>query len=178
MKLNVYRYLAWPTIWFLLIGYKCRSEKFDCYRVGRKFEVETDHKPLIRFLGEKDLLQLPLRVQRFKKSLMRYDFFHILYRPSDPPGYEDRDMHKCGMVECYVASNMKTILPQNFRECELSQASLEDETCHVLKNLILSEWLVKVSELSPELKRLYQVCDSFTLYGNIFMNKPHLFIPE
>ena len=109
---------------------------------------------------------------------MRYDFFHILYRPSDPPGYEDRDMHKCGMVECYVASNMKTILPQNFRECELSQASLEDETCHVLKNLISSEWLVKVSELSPELKRLYQVCDSFTLYGNIFMNKPHLFIPE
>ena len=38
-------------------GYKCRSEKFDFYLVGRKFEVETDHKPLISFLGEKDLLE-------------------------------------------------------------------------------------------------------------------------
>ena len=74
MKLYVYRYLTWPTKWFLLIGYKCRNEKFEFYLVGRKSEVETDHKPLISFLGEKDLLQLPLRVLRFKMRLMRYDF--------------------------------------------------------------------------------------------------------
>ena len=80
----------------------------------------------------------------------------FLSRPSDPPGYEDRDTHDCGMVECHVARNMKTILPQSFRERELSQASLEDETCRELKNLISSEWLVNVSELYPELKRLYQ----------------------
>ena len=35
----------------------------------------------------------------------------FLSRPSDPPGYEDRDTHDCGMVECHVARNMKTILP-------------------------------------------------------------------
>ena len=77
-------------------------------------------------------------------------------RPSDPPGYEDRDTHNCGMVECHVACNMKTILPQNFRERELSQASFEDETCCELKNLISSEWLANVSELYSVLKRLYQ----------------------
>jgi len=40
--------------------------------------VETDHKPLVSILGEKDLTSLPIRVQRFKLRLMRYDFeiFH------------------------------------------------------------------------------------------------------
>jgi len=60
----------------LAITWAC--EKFDFYLVGRRFEIETDHKPLISLLGEKDLSQLPLRVQRFKMRLMRYDFsiFH------------------------------------------------------------------------------------------------------
>ena len=172
------------------LGITWACEKFDFYLVGRKFEVETDHKPLISLLGEKDLSQLPLRVQRFKMRLMRYDFSishtpgscmyiaDFLSRPSNPPGYEDRDIHECGMVECYVASNMKRILPQNFRERELSQASLEDETCRELKNLISSEWLVNVSELSPALKRLYQVRDKITLYGDIIMYESRLFIPE
>ena len=35
-------------------------EKFDYYLVGRKFEVETDHKPLVPILGEKDLTSLPI----------------------------------------------------------------------------------------------------------------------
>ena len=48
------------------LGITWACEKFDFFLVGRKFEVETDHKPLIALLGEKDLSQLPVRVQRFK----------------------------------------------------------------------------------------------------------------
>ena len=40
----------------------------------RAFQIETDHKPLVSLLGKKDLSQLPLRVQRFKLRMMRFDY--------------------------------------------------------------------------------------------------------
>ena len=55
-------------------------EKFDYCLVGRKFQVETDHSPLVKLLGVKDLGSLPLRVQRFKLRLMRYDLSFFLRR--------------------------------------------------------------------------------------------------
>jgi len=35
----------------LAITWAC--EKFDFYVAGRKFEIETDHKPLISILGKR-----------------------------------------------------------------------------------------------------------------------------
>ena len=60
----------------LAITWVC--EKFDFYLMGRAFQIETDHKPLVSLLGEKDLSQLPLRVQRFKLRMMCFDYesFH------------------------------------------------------------------------------------------------------
>lgn len=42
--------------------------------VGMHFKVETDHKPLVSLLGNKDLEELPPRIQRFKMRLMRFTF--------------------------------------------------------------------------------------------------------
>ena len=42
------------------------GEKFDYCLVGRSFEIETNHKPFICLLAEKDLSQLPLIVKRLK----------------------------------------------------------------------------------------------------------------
>ena len=46
--------------------------------MGRAFQIETNHKPLVSLLGEKDLFQLPLRAHRFKLRMMRFDYeiFH------------------------------------------------------------------------------------------------------
>ena len=42
--------------------------------IGMRFKVETDHKPLIPLLSTKLIDELPVRIQRFRMRLMRFDF--------------------------------------------------------------------------------------------------------
>ena len=49
-------------------------ERYSDYLIGLKFSIETDHKPLVPLFSMKLLDELPLRVQRFRMRMMRYDF--------------------------------------------------------------------------------------------------------
>ena len=55
-------------------------ENFLMYLLGRTFQMETDHKPLVPLLSSKNLDALPSRVLRFRLRLMRYNFT-IMYMP-------------------------------------------------------------------------------------------------
>ncbi len=50
------------------------SEKFLDYILGRKFELETDHKPLIPLLSNKQLDLMPPRILRFRLRLSKFDY--------------------------------------------------------------------------------------------------------
>ena len=49
-------------------------ERFRDYLIGLSFHIETDHKPLVPLLSTKNLDEMPLRVQRFRLRLMRYQY--------------------------------------------------------------------------------------------------------
>ena len=49
-------------------------ERYSDYLVGLQFNIETDHKPLIPPFYTKLLDELPIRVQRFRMRMMRFDF--------------------------------------------------------------------------------------------------------
>lgn len=49
-------------------------ERLADYLVGLTFHIITDHKPLVPLFSSKKLDELPLRVQRFRLQMMRYDF--------------------------------------------------------------------------------------------------------
>ena len=49
-------------------------EKFLSYLLGKRFVIETDHKPLVPLLGTKHLDTLPPRALHFRLRLDRYDF--------------------------------------------------------------------------------------------------------
>ena len=54
-------------------------ERFADYLIGISFHIQTDHKPLVPLLSTKLLDELPIRVQRFRMRLMRYDFTYQPY---------------------------------------------------------------------------------------------------
>ena len=56
----------------LAVTWSC--DKFSCYILGRHFDIETDHKPLIPLLSTKNLDNLPPRILRFRLRLARYDY--------------------------------------------------------------------------------------------------------
>ena len=49
-------------------------DKFSDYVLGRSFQIETDHKPLVPLLSTKQLDRLPPRVLRFRLRLARYAY--------------------------------------------------------------------------------------------------------
>ncbi len=49
-------------------------EKLADYLLGRKFTIESDHKPLIPLLNSKQLDSLPPRVLRFRLRLARFNY--------------------------------------------------------------------------------------------------------
>ena len=49
-------------------------EKFATYILGEKILIETDHRPLVSLLGEKNLDRLPPRILQFRLLISRFDY--------------------------------------------------------------------------------------------------------
>ena len=49
-------------------------EQWAGFLIGMRFKVETDHKPLIPLFSTKLIDELPVRIQRSRMRLMRFDF--------------------------------------------------------------------------------------------------------
>ena len=63
-------------------------EKFQHYLYGRKFTVESDHKPL-EFIFKKPLNKAPPRIQRFMLRLQKYDDFQVVHVPGTKMNVSD-----------------------------------------------------------------------------------------
>ena len=166
-------------------------EKFDYYLVGRKFEVETDHKPLVPILGSKDLSNLPIRVQRFKLRLMRYNFeiFHTpgskmhladaLSRPSSSfNGSTDNDKKLSEGVELYVRSIVDSTTYSDCRLKEIRQAAESDDIYKQAVDFVKGSWPRNDNQLfEPELKRLFVNRQRLTLIDDLLYYDARIYIP-
>ena len=54
-------------------------ERFSDYLIEKTFHIETDHKPLVSLLGNKNLEELTPRLQRFRMRLMRSDILFPMF---------------------------------------------------------------------------------------------------
>lgn len=162
----------------LAITWAC--EKFDFYLVGRDFQIETDHKPLITLLGQKDLSDLPLRVQRFKMRLMRYryDIFHtpgsqmyladLLSRPASP-----KESVKVGRVERHVMEILQA--EGDGLVEEIRARGQEDPDYMSVVKAVEGGW---PSEVSGELRALKSNREALSVVGGLVMMNARLYVPR
>lgn len=161
----------------LAITWAC--EKFDFYLVGRIFEIETDHKPLVPLLGSKDLCDLPLRVQRFKMRLMRYQY-SIFHTPgsgmfiadllSRPPTV--RDVVKIQRVEMHAERYVNAIKDVDLEL--IKRYGLEDKDYADILRGIDGDW---PRVMTAEVKRVRSNADSLSIVDGMIMMNSRLYVP-
>jgi hypothetical protein len=164
-------------------------EKFDYYLVGREFEIETDHKPLVPILGTKDLSQLPLRVQRFKLRMMRYSY-SIFHTPgsrmfvadclSRPVGdaCDDRSIMDCRAVEAFVAGSLADNFDGDVREQEILEATRADETAQRCVGFVERGWPASGKSVPADLMSFYHVRDRLSVYGGLILLDNRMYVPH
>ena len=171
------------------LGVTWACEKFDYFVVGRKFEVETDHKPLIALLGEKDLTHLPVRVQRFKMRLMRYDFIikhtpgsqmyiaNMLSRPNMGSEPSDNDLMQCRAIAKIAQVAADTCITDSFHDSRLRDALTGDPVVREVIGYIQTGWPETSRELRGEPLKMYPKRDSLTISGVIVWFEKRVYIP-
>ena len=58
------------------LAFTWACERFSDYLLGLTFRIQTDHKPLVPLFSLKNLDELPIRVQRFRR-MMRFSFMFL-----------------------------------------------------------------------------------------------------
>ena len=126
-------------------------EHFRDYLIGREVHIETDHKSLVPLLGEKDVCELPPRIQRYRMRLMRYNFTisHVAGRelftadalsraPSSQPSPSDEELEDASSA--YIAMIRQSFPASDRRLEEIITHQTEDETCREIRQYAEEVW--------------------------------------
>ena len=138
-------------------------ERLSNYLVGTKFLIETDHKPLVPMLSTKCLDELPVRIQRFRMRLMRFQF-SIVHVPGKELIAADTlsrapltqispaDQQLIAESDIYIAAVLQNLPVTDKRLTEIKQAQEQDTVCEAVKQACMQGWPER-SKQKGELKK-------------------------
>lgn len=168
------------------LGVTWACDTFAHLLIGLKFEIETDHKPLVALLGQKDLNELPPRIQRFRIRLMRYNF-SIKHFPgkelivpdtlsrapckTNPSQESSVLLKEVESYARYVVSEVAVILL-----CKMQWEQQNDVICSKLIEYCKSGWPDKLS-LSGVLKVYYPFRAEINYIDGILMRGTRIIVP-
>ena len=168
----------------LALTWSC--EKFSDYILGSRFEIETDHKPLVPILSSKHLNDLPPRVLRFRLRMAKFDYriSHVpgklLYTAdtlSRDPILEQEQTITQEEMEMFVNSLTKS-LPASEQRLEAYHRSQEqDEECTQVREYCRSGWPSK-QLTPPQLLPYWKVRDNLTICNNLLLYNSRIVVPK
>lgn len=167
----------------LAITWAC--SKFLDYILGRKFAIETDHKPLVPLLNTKHLDVLPPRILRFRLWLAKfhYSVFHVpgklLYAANAlsraPMPETEKELLE---VESFVESTTQFTLPVSKQRLDVyKQAQLDDPVCAQIKEYCTKQWPAK-KFISAEIAPFWKERDSLTVCNDLLMYGSRIVVPK
>ena len=173
-------------------------EKFESYIYGRKFKVETDHKPLESIL-KKSLLSAPKRLQRMMLRLQNFDFeveykkgtlLHLadtLSRAYLPHGQIKGSREDVFLavdarslieqeVECVNALSFVSISPQGL--IRVQRATEADSEMVILKNVIQAGWPDTKEEVPLCIHGYFHFRDELSMQDGLVLKGERLVVPR
>lgn len=171
----------------LAITWGC--EKFYQMIIGKPIKIQTDHKPLISILNEKDIDSLPPRVQRFRLRLMRFSYkcVHVPGKMLNIPDALSRFplANECNEEDKTLEDESElfvNVVTQNFpateqRLLEIKEAQNKDDICAQLRRFCVDGW-PKSKAVSQQLKPFCQVAGEITIADGFLLKGTRLIIPE
>ena len=159
-------------------------EKFQYYLVGRHFTAETDHKPLLSVLGDKELALLPLRIQRFRLRMMAFSY-SVHYTPGEKLVLADAlsraPMSSVGnysdSADSVLLNEMIDAIPISYNRMERIKTSiLEDEIGMCLMKYITEGW-PNYQKCSDVVKNFFTFKEELTEVNGIIFYNNRVYIP-
>ncbi|KAL8586722.1 hypothetical protein ACOMHN_038708 [Nucella lapillus] len=161
-------------------------EKFSKYLIGLdSFELQTDHKPLVRLMRSKDIDRAPVRCQRLLIRLMRFnaDVIHVpgkqiviadaLSRNPVPHAAEDEE--KAETVTAYV-NNVESCWPVTQQRMDrLRAATVHDPELQQVIEYVLNGW----PRTPPvNLQAYHQVQGELSLISGLLVYNNRIVVPS
>lgn len=175
--------------------------RFDQYIFGRKeVKIETDHKPL-ETLFRKPLLKAPLRIQRMKLKLQRYDLavqykkgtemyiadFLSRAQLEENSGEEEvqrNTVYQCQVKSCdFEAELEKLNLAEGLKVSHNSLTQIQENTekdakLQKLKVLVLKGWPGTQTEETQEVAEYWPYRDELCVQNGIIYKGTRILIPK
>ena len=168
----------------LAITWSC--EKFSSYILGKKFAIETDHKPLIPLLGNKSLHSLPPRILHFRLRLARFDYVisHVpgkLLVTADtlsraPLPSVDTQTSLQEEADYLMEACIAALPASSHRLEEFCAAQAADSVCLTLFDYCRNGWPAK-HNIPVELRPFWQNRGLLTTHNNLLLCGPRIVIP-
>ena len=170
------------------LAFTWACERLSDYLIGLKFHIWTDHKPLVPLFSTKHLEQIPIRVQRFRLRMMRFQFTisHVpgkqlviadtLSRsPSENSTDTDELLHQ--ETNAFIKAVMQTLPATDKRMEQIKECQLNDETCQLVSSYCSSSWPDRKS--APALVKPYlSLAAEFSVVDGILMRGSRIVIPQ
>lgn len=169
------------------LAFTWACERLSDYLIGLKFHIWTDHKPLVPLFSTKHLEEMPIRVQRFRLRMMRYDF-SISHVPgkqlliadalsrstSQDPTDDDESFHQEG--NAYIQLIMQYLPATERRIKQIKELQQQDEACQLVSKYCYSSWPDK--KTAPRVVRPFlPLAAQFSIENGLLMRGSRIVIP-
>ena len=168
------------------LAFTWACERLADYLIGLKLHIQTDHKPLVPLFSSKHLEELPLRVQRFRLRMMRFQFTigHVpskeltiadtlLRAPTMEPAPADELLQQ--ETQAFVNVVIQS-LPATDQCLEIKQHQRDDEVCQQIATFCESGWPDKHSATASVYPYLPMSAE-FSVENGLLMRGNRIVIP-
>ncbi|UYV83493.1 K02A2.6-like, partial [Cordylochernes scorpioides] len=167
----------------LAITWAC--ERFQDFLLGKRFRIETDHKPLIPLFSTKELSSLTPRLQRFRMRMMRFGF-EIVHIPgkelldadalSRQPLLTTEGGENERQTSAHINAVLSSITDKDEMLTKIFEAQQGDTTLKAVVNYLEKGWPDK-KKMSQALLSYWHVKDELGVQNGLLMRSCRLVIP-